>query len=124
MHALRLVGLVLISLSLAGCNCGDPNVGLDGDGGLRSDGGAGGGTGTGGGTGAGGGSATGAGTGGGSGGGGPTAEVCDGADNDQNGIIDDVDVAGDGVCDCLKIATLGYAGQWGSGSVFSTWLNG
>ncbi|MGC4120731.1 MAG: ATP-dependent DNA ligase [Myxococcales bacterium] len=51
-------------------------------------------------------------------------EVCDGFDNDFNGIIDDVDVAGDGICDCLKIATLGYPGQWGNGDVFNSWLNG
>ncbi len=123
MQTFRLAALVLISLSLAGCSCGDPNVGIDGDGGSSNDGGTGAGNGGGNGAGTGGGSATGAGTGG-SGGGGLSAEVCDGVDNDQNGIIDDVDVAGDGVCDCLKIATLGYAGQWGNGSVFSSWLNG
>lgn len=129
MQTLRLAALVLISLSLAGCNCGGPIVG-DGDGGTTGDGttgdggtgsGNGGGNGSGGGTGTGGGSTTGGGAGG---GGGLSAEVCDGVDNDQNGIIDDVDVGMDGVCDCLKIATLGYPGQWGSGSVFSTWLNG
>lgn len=51
-------------------------------------------------------------------------EVCDGIDNDGNGVIDDVDTAGDGVCDCLKIATLGFRGQWGSGNVFQNWLDG
>jgi hypothetical protein len=48
---------------------------------------------------------------------------CDGIDNDQNGIIDDVDIGKDGICDCLKIATLGLAGQWGDGDVFSKWLD-
>jgi hypothetical protein len=51
-------------------------------------------------------------------------EVCDGIDNDGNGIIDDVDVGHDGVCDCLRIATLGYRGKWGVGDVFSNWLDG
>ncbi len=32
----------------------------------------------------------------------PSPEVCDGIDNDGNGIIDDVDVGHDGVCDCLR----------------------
>lgn len=123
-QALRLATLVLLSLTLAACNCGGTiNVGGDTDGGLLPDGG----TATGGGT-----SGTGGGSGGtgggagstGGGNGGPMTEVCDGLDNDFNGIIDDVDTAGDGVCDCLKIATLGYAGQWGSGSVFTMWLNG
>lgn len=51
-------------------------------------------------------------------------EVCDGTDNDQNGIIDDVDAQGDGVCDCLNIATIGDIGPWSDGgNVFKTWLN-
>jgi len=50
-------------------------------------------------------------------------EVCDGVDNDNNGVIDDVDQNGDGVCDCLRIATLGVKGTWGSGDVFATWLS-
>ncbi|HEY3452005.1 MAG TPA: hypothetical protein VGK67_36940 [Myxococcales bacterium] len=58
------------------------------------------------------------------GGGGSNVEVCDGIDNDFNGIIDDVDVGKDGICDCLKIATLGFPGQWGNGDVFNSWLNG
>ncbi len=121
MQTLRLAALVLISSSLAGCNCGGTiNVGGERDGGSLSDGGpatGGGNGGTGGGSATGGGSNTG-------GGSGPTTEVCDGIDNDLNGIIDDVDVGMDGVCDCLKIATLGFAGQWGGGSVFSVWLDG
>ncbi len=59
------------------------------------------------------------------GGGSSKVEICDGIDNDGNGIIDDVDVGHDGVCDCLRIATLGYRGQWSTGSeVFNNWLNG
>jgi uncharacterized membrane protein len=58
------------------------------------------------------------------GGGNGTPEVCDGVDNDGNGIVDDVDVGNDGVCDCLQIATLGTIGPWSSGgNVFATWLN-
>ena len=51
-------------------------------------------------------------------------EVCDGVDNDGNGIVDDVDVGKDGVCDCLNIATVGEIGPWGMGTgVFTTWLS-
>ncbi|MEO8903675.1 MAG: putative metal-binding motif-containing protein [Polyangiaceae bacterium] len=50
-------------------------------------------------------------------------EVCDGVDNNCDGIIDNVDKNGDGVCDCLLIATLGAAGTWGQGDVFATWLS-
>ena len=53
-----------------------------------------------------------------------SAEVCDGVDNDGNGIADDVDVGGDGICDCLLIATLGVPGVHGDGDVFSAWLDG
>lgn len=52
-----------------------------------------------------------------------SAETCDGVDNDLNGIIDDVDVGGDGICDCLLIATLGIPGEWGDGDVFAAWLD-
>ncbi|MBZ0121718.1 MAG: hypothetical protein K8H88_32275 [Sandaracinaceae bacterium] len=51
-----------------------------------------------------------------------SAEVCDRIDNDRNGIIDDIDVGGDGVCDCLSIATLGVRGNAGVGDVFESWL--
>lgn len=51
-------------------------------------------------------------------------ETCDGIDNDENGIIDDVDAGHDGVCDCLNIATIGHIGPWSNGgNVFATWLN-
>lgn len=65
------------------------------------------------------------GDGGGSGadGGGPQAEVCDGIDNDKDGIADNVDAEKDGVCDCLNIATIGAIGPWSDGgNVFKTWL--
>src|SRR5688572_27866135 len=52
----------------------------------------------------------------------PSPEVCDPIDNDRNGIIDDVDVGGDGVCDCLSLATLGVRGTAGVGDVFEAWL--
>ncbi|WP_437587242.1 hypothetical protein [Sorangium sp. So ce1000] len=50
-------------------------------------------------------------------------DTCDGLDNDGNGIVDDVDVGRDGICDCLRIATLGKPGRWGDGDVFESWLN-
>ena len=53
----------------------------------------------------------------------PSPEVCDGKDNDCNGIIDDLDANNDGVCDCINIATLGAAGTWGQGNVFGAWLS-
>src|SRR5690606_25472653 len=54
---------------------------------------------------------------------GSNEDLCDGIDNDGNGIIDDVDVGRDGICDCLMIATLGKPGKWGQGDVFATWLD-
>jgi hypothetical protein len=50
-------------------------------------------------------------------------ELCDGVDNDANGVIDDVDTGGDGVCDCLLVARLGAPGIWGTGDVFTKWLD-
>lgn len=52
-----------------------------------------------------------------------TVETCDGIDNDMNGVVDDLDVARDGICDCLKIATIGIAGASGDGDIFGSWLN-
>lgn len=54
---------------------------------------------------------------------GMAVEICDGIDNDFNGIIDDVDEGGDGICDCIRIATIGLAGQWGNGDIFADWLS-
>jgi hypothetical protein len=57
-------------------------------------------------------------------GGGPQVEICDGKDNDRDGIIDNVDAEKDGVCDCLNIATIGAIGPWSNGgNVFKTWLS-
>ena len=50
-------------------------------------------------------------------------DKCDGIDNDNNGIIDDVDVGKDGICDCLRIATLGKQGTVGVSNVFTGWLD-
>jgi hypothetical protein len=50
-------------------------------------------------------------------------DACNGADDDANGIVDDVDVDHDGVCDCLKIATIGRAGIWGASTLFASWLS-
>lgn len=53
-----------------------------------------------------------------------TPEVCDGVDNDGNGIIDDLDAGHDGVCDCLNIGTIGQIGPWSDGGdVFASWLD-
>ena len=62
--------------------------------------------------------------GGGDGDGGLSAEVCNGIDDDGNGFVDDIDVGGDGICDCLLIATIGIAGTWGEGEVFADWVMG
>lgn len=54
----------------------------------------------------------------------PNGELCDRRDNDDNGIVDDADVEGDGVCDCLKIASIGRPGAFGKGDLqFRTWPN-
>lgn len=49
-------------------------------------------------------------------------EICDGIDNDADGITDNRDVERDGVCDCLAIAYLGSASAHGSGDLFDDWL--
>ncbi|MBZ5715433.1 hypothetical protein [Nannocystis pusilla] len=51
----------------------------------------------------------------------PTEEVCNDLDDDCNDIIDDVDVGGDGICDCLDIALFGNEGANPSAE-FQTWL--
>ena len=51
------------------------------------------------------------------------SEICDGIDNDGDGIVDNLDVGHDGICDCLRLATLGVPGTFGKGNVFGSWLN-
>ncbi|PCC70923.1 hypothetical protein SAMN02745121_02610 [Nannocystis exedens] len=48
-------------------------------------------------------------------------EVCNDLDDDCNGIVDDVDVGGDGICDCLNIAIFGNEGANPSAE-FQAWL--
>lgn len=51
-----------------------------------------------------------------------TPEVsCNLIDDDCDGSIDDVDIAGDGICDCLSIGVLGAPGPLASSS-FQAWL--
>lgn len=47
--------------------------------------------------------------------------VCDGLDDDCNGWVDDVDVGGDGICDCLRIGVMGTPGVNPSAN-FQAWL--
>lgn len=49
--------------------------------------------------------------------------TCNGLDDDCNGLIDDIDVGGDGICDCLNIGVLGSPGPLASSS-FQAWLEG
>lgn len=49
--------------------------------------------------------------------------TCNGIDDDNDGVIDDVDVGMDGVCDCLTVATVGAPGGAGQGNVFNSWLD-
>jgi hypothetical protein len=53
----------------------------------------------------------------------PSEEICDGVDNDGNGVVDDRDVESDGVCDCLAIAYLGTPTGAKAGDVFADWLD-
>jgi hypothetical protein len=50
-----------------------------------------------------------------------TETMCDGLDDDCNGRVDDVDVGGDGICDCLRIGIVGGPGQNPSAN-FQLWL--
>ena len=50
-----------------------------------------------------------------------TEQVCDGIDDDCNGFVDDIDVGGDGICDCLAIALIGTPGSLAS-SQFQQWI--
>lgn len=49
-------------------------------------------------------------------------QTCDDIDDDCNGFVDDIDAAGDGICDCLEIALFGQPGSLAS-SQFVMWLN-
>jgi hypothetical protein len=129
-----LLGCIAFGIVAVGCSSetGEETHGVDsgegGSGGSAATGSGGGGsagTGTGGIiVGVGGGGTSGSGTGGSGATGNGTPEVCDGTDNDANGVIDDVDAGGDGVCDCLNIGTLGHIGPWSNGgNIFATWLN-
>jgi len=51
----------------------------------------------------------------------PIAEVCNDLDDDCNGIIDDLDIGGDGICDCLDIALFGNKGA-NPAAQFEMWL--
>jgi len=51
----------------------------------------------------------------------PAEEVCNDMDDDCDGKIDNVDVGGDGICDCLNIALLGNQGANPSAE-FQDWL--
>ncbi len=48
--------------------------------------------------------------------------LCDGIDNDGDGFVDNVDLAKDGICDCLRIATLGST-LYPMDDTFKAWLD-
>lgn len=48
-------------------------------------------------------------------------EICNGVDDDLDGRVDNVDVASDGICDCLQIGIVGVPGSRPS-SDFPAWL--
>ncbi|MCA9695169.1 MAG: hypothetical protein KC636_36655 [Myxococcales bacterium] len=51
----------------------------------------------------------------------PSEEVCNDVDDDCDGLIDNVDVGMDGICDCLNIALVGNEGANPSAE-FQAWL--
>jgi hypothetical protein len=53
-----------------------------------------------------------------------TETVCDGIDNDGNGVIDDVDVGKDGLCDCIQIGFFGEVASDAGNATgsFEAWL--
>ena len=51
----------------------------------------------------------------------PMPEVCNDVDDNCNDVVDDVDVGGDGICDCLNIALFGNKGANPSAE-FEVWL--
>ena len=53
-----------------------------------------------------------------------TEMACDGADENMNGIVDDVDKGKDGLCDCLHIGFLGAlaSDNGNSTGAFQSWL--
>lgn len=53
---------------------------------------------------------------------GPLEVTCNQRDDDENGLVDDVDRSRDGVCDCLRIATLGAPTFTFSAATYDAWL--